>query len=709
MPDEQRQAPKIKTTDGLQSTNDSRGSSLTAITVPDQYEILERIGRGGMGIVFKAKNRYIDRVVAIKVMRALEIQRDEVERFKREAKAACAFHHPNAVQMLDFGVFDETPYLVMQYVQGVGLDAYLKEHGCLSESQTMQIAIQVAGALAVAHAAGVVHRDLKPSNIMIQTENDGSLKAIVLDFGLAKLINVQSSEQLTKTGDTMGTPHYMSPEQFMGTSADARSDIYSLGAVLYQCCTGRPPHEGDTPYSTMYKRFNQPVKPFPRKDGDQPSPFEQVVLKCLELEANQRYQSTDALAFDLQQIQQGKPLQFTSGTQKAQRKFIRGSTALKAFGALAVVGAGVALWTLGSVEIRQNGKSIYASKPTHSTFFTPSEQLAEYIHQHPDLTSLELKDVNDSAVTNIASLKRLEKLIISSPDLRHLEFLSRLPALRVLVIEHPGRRLAASEWQSIAALPSLEQLFLQNVTLDGPDLAYLAGAKHLKQLGISSTALHEQSFEQISQIKSLALLSVVNCMMTARDLAPIKQMNIAGVDLGGNACINDEVVNDLIGNMPQLKVVWLRNTAITDKAMNSIGKLPNLRSLFIGNTGVTDAGIAKLSAAKELRQLDLLQLKITDASIRSLSDLPKLHDLYFARTRITDASVPDLQKLKQLRVIDAGDTALSEQALITLADMPSVRTIYCSQGAVSQSNVSNPNCLVDASGRGMTEVQPMDE
>ncbi|HEY9790477.1 MAG TPA: serine/threonine-protein kinase [Candidatus Obscuribacterales bacterium] len=279
--------------------------SSVAEFVPEHFEVLEEIGRGGMGVVYKAKDRLTQRLVAIKLIKPKNLSATNIERFSREAKVATSFFHENAVNILTFGVIKGSPYLVMDYVEGVGLDAFLKDPSHIHERVATNICSEICAVLSAAHGAGIVHRDLKPTNIIIHTSDTAPLTVKVLDFGLAKLIDADS--KLTASGEVLGTPLYMSPEQLRGLPADRRSDIYSVGVLLYQCSTGKLPHRAESMFSAMHKRLTEQPQPFPQNAKVSKS-YQQVVFKCLQRDSDDRYQTIDKLWSDLQKLARGLPI-----------------------------------------------------------------------------------------------------------------------------------------------------------------------------------------------------------------------------------------------------------------------------------------------------------------------------------------------------------------------------------------------------------------
>jgi eukaryotic-like serine/threonine-protein kinase len=270
----------------------------------DRYELTHLIARGGMAEVYRARDRLLDRPVALKVLfPELSVDRAFVERFRREAQAAAKLSHPNIVPVFDWGEDAGSYFIVMEFVDGRPLSAVLRETGPLEPARAAGITTQVAAALASAHRHGVVHRDIKPGNVLIT--NDGQVK--VTDFGIARAVNTE--ESLTQTGAVMGTATYFSPEQAEGIGVDARSDIYSLGVVLFEMLTGRPPFLGDTPVSVASKHVRD-VPPMPRELLETvPVELEAVVMKAMAKQPEQRYQSAEEFRADLVRYLEGHPVE----------------------------------------------------------------------------------------------------------------------------------------------------------------------------------------------------------------------------------------------------------------------------------------------------------------------------------------------------------------------------------------------------------------
>jgi eukaryotic-like serine/threonine-protein kinase len=277
-------------------------SSTDQPIINERYEVQQRIGRGGMADVFLARDTLLDRPVAIKVLFP-EYATDPsfVERFRREAQAAANLNHPNIVGVYDWGRQGNTYFMAMEFVNGRTLADVLRSNGQLTPHQATDIAIEVAAALGFAHRGGVVHRDIKPANILIS--NEGRVK--VADFGIARALNAPIESGLTQAGAVMGTATYFSPEQAQGGQPDPRSDLYSLGIVLYEMVGGRPPFGGDNPVSVAYKQVHEQPKPLNQLAPDVPRAFEAIVAKLLAKNPAIRYPTAESLRDDLCRFRDG--------------------------------------------------------------------------------------------------------------------------------------------------------------------------------------------------------------------------------------------------------------------------------------------------------------------------------------------------------------------------------------------------------------------
>ncbi len=275
-------------------------------TLGDRYRLEARIGSGGMAEVYRAVDTVLGRTVAVKVLLP-QFARDAsfVERFRREAQAAARLNHPNIVATYDHGADDGTQYIVMEFVEGRTLAEFMGSGKHLTPPQAVELAGRVCDALAAAHAQGVIHRDIKPGNIMVT--RDGTVK--VMDFGIARMTT--GPETAPQTSGVLGTASYLSPEQAKGLPVDARSDIYSLGAVLFEMLAGRPPFVGDTPVAVAYKQVNEPPEPPSRFNADVAPSLDAVIMRALSKNPASRYQTAAEFQADLERVRRGQAVEAT--------------------------------------------------------------------------------------------------------------------------------------------------------------------------------------------------------------------------------------------------------------------------------------------------------------------------------------------------------------------------------------------------------------
>lgn len=275
--------------------------SLLNTVIADKYQLLERIGEGGMSVVYKALHLQLDRMVAVKIVQDRHASKDpqSMERFRQEARAASSLTHPNVITVFDYGVSPNgTAYLVMDYLDGVGLDDVLRE-GTLKPWRWVRIFEQVCDALTQAHTKGIIHRDIKPSNIMLVNLPEREDFVKIVDFGIAKLVagTASGAQQLTQIGQILGSPLYMSPEQCMGQKLDLRSDVYSLGCVMYEAFTGSPPIQGDNVLAIIYKHIHYTPAEFDAVIPEAliPSALEAVIQKALRKNPDERWSTTSEM------------------------------------------------------------------------------------------------------------------------------------------------------------------------------------------------------------------------------------------------------------------------------------------------------------------------------------------------------------------------------------------------------------------------------
>ncbi len=356
------------------------------VSFGEGYEVLDKIGEGGMATVYKVRSKADGNLFAVKMLKA-ELAKDPLAilRFKQEVKAAAKLAHPNLVATYELGeTEDGTPFFVMDYVDGSNLSALLLEEGKLSVDRSLEIFIAMCEAMEHAHSKGVVHRDLKPSNVLVNAQ--GLVK--VVDFGIAKVLisstTTGNTASLTQTGELFGSPLYMSPEQCMGEPSDERSDIYSLGCVIYELLSGNPPFEGANPIKIIFGHLNETPARFAKvavgAGGKRLTMLEAIVFCCLEKRAVDRYQSVHDLLVDLNNVKEGKSPSIARNSPVRRRTVVK-----KVAVAIGIVGlAGAAYF--GTMTLSHGDKSaeVTPSKQDNQAVKKLIASFTTEIRAHPD-------------------------------------------------------------------------------------------------------------------------------------------------------------------------------------------------------------------------------------------------------------------------------------------------------------------------------------
>ncbi len=323
----------------------------------NRYEILSILGEGGMGAVYKARDRELDRLVALKVIRPELAGRPEIlQRFKQELILARKVTHRNVIRIFDLGEAEGTKFITMEFIEGHDLKSVLTREGKLPPDRAIEIIQQVCLALEAAHAEEVVHRDLKPQNIMLDQQG----RALVMDFGIARSLEVGG---MTQTGALIGTPEYMSPEQVRGEHVDARSDLFTLGVIFQEVLTGALPYQADTAMASMFKRTRERAVPVRQLDPGVPAYLSDIVAKCLEIEPQDRFQSARELYNALEAWKTGDAAPIRKGSLRWVRRALRNRSAL---GGAAVAVAVLAVLLTGAViawRVRSGSKPAGAHPP----------------------------------------------------------------------------------------------------------------------------------------------------------------------------------------------------------------------------------------------------------------------------------------------------------------------------------------------------------
>jgi serine/threonine protein kinase/Flp pilus assembly protein TadD len=380
----------------------------TGSTFAGRFQVIEELGHGGMGRVYKVHDTKVGEKIALKLIRPeAGLDKTTIERFSNELRLARKIRHKNICQMFDLGEDKGTRYITMEYVHGEDLKQLVRKVGRLSPGQAVGIAKQVCEGLEEAHKLGVVHRDLKPQNIMI--DEDGNAR--IMDFGIARSL---SGKGITGAGVMIGTPEYMSPEQVEGKEVDARSDIYSLGIILYEMVTGRVPFEGDTPFTIGVKQKSEIPRP-PKELNDQvPEDLNSVILKCLAKDRGGRYQSAADLFSELGRIHEGIP---TTARLIPKKKALTSKTITVSIGVKKLIAPAAVLIALLAVVLwlvipKKKGSPVPTDKPSVAVmYFKNNTGDAGLDHWRTMLANLLVTDLTQSKYLRVLSEEKLFQIL----------------------------------------------------------------------------------------------------------------------------------------------------------------------------------------------------------------------------------------------------------------------------------------------------------
>ena len=361
-----------------------------------RYHILEQLGEGGMAVVYKAYDTHLECEVAVKVIRTENLPQSGVERalkrFEREAKAVAKLNHPNIVKVTDYGETDDKPYLVMPYLPGGTLKELIKQRGRIPWQEAVRTLAPITEALGYAHEHHVIHRDIKPSNILLTDKGIPMLT----DFGVAKIIEEEATQDLTGTAATIGTPEYMAPEQITSKNVDGRADIYSLGIVLYEMITGRRPFEADTPMAVLFKHASDPLPRPSQYVKDLPPNIENLLIKSLAKKPEDRYQSAEEFRNAISNLdsKQDKESRQTAPEKKVLKPTLR--NLLFGAGVLVLLAAGILIGNLISRDKPAASVPSATSTiaPTMTVTLTPTNTT------QPTLTATSTPEVTATATTD---------------------------------------------------------------------------------------------------------------------------------------------------------------------------------------------------------------------------------------------------------------------------------------------------------------------
>ena len=675
---------------------------LLGTTYLNKYHLESVLGAGGMGVIYQGRQIFLDRIVAIKMLKNNLASVKARMRFHQEAKAASQLNHPGIVGIIDFGVDEQDrPYMVMEHVEGCTFSDLLRERLALSVQDALPVFLEICDALSEAHHKGIVHRDLKPSNIMLVATPDGKVHTKLLDFGIAKMLDIQDQtlQGMTKTGEALGTPLYMSPEQIQGTKVTYKSDLYSLGCMLYTCLTGTPPFVGENKLRTMEKHCT--TAPLPLRQAsrgkDFPPGIEPIVMRLLEKNPADRFASVDELKDALidmavQNRYMKRPQVESAGSgqlyltgaipemPKSISDMVPRNNTTQAFDALY---AGTDRErTSGETDVERvfENKRSNESTLSHrylSSFFEHTRfRPAQIYILATCLTGLFLVVVtaiftvlvtrnNHSAA--LKSSKIVNSSVQNSNPQRDLKISKKDGAIltadqiiektvasdpKILVFSINGKKgLTDIGIQNLLKLKRVRSLDLSDSDITGAQLERLS-AMHLNCLIVDGNRqISNWSLHTLSKIPTLEELSLARTGISDDGLRYLSHSkSVHTLCLGDNPLVTDAGVANLVSETSPIQMIFLNGCGITDKAVQHCATFPRLDALNIANCSkITDKSIqALMPKADKLEYLSVANDRISEASIKLLLHFKKLRVLDIAGVPLRPTIVPTLGALKQL-------------------------------------------------------------
>ncbi len=614
-----------------------------------QFEFLDLIDSGGMGVIYKARNLTINQIVAIKMIQASALDDRHIKRFKQEATALSNLDHYGIVHVKDFGFTDNAqPYMVLEWIDGLTLPEFIKKQRRLSLETLRSIFVQIAEALSHAHERGVMHRDLKPSNIMIKVAADRTPCVKVIDFGIAKMLTADMNSALTRTGEVLGSPAYMSPEQIGGIQQDARTDVYSFGCMLFEALSGVPPFQAELPMDLIFQQLNADVPNVKTTAIESISDdLAAIVTKCLQKDPDQRFQSMDDLGATLSKVPLIAPPKDYSPAVK--KSMFSASAFLMVFIAASLI----YLMCERTAQVEKHEVEVANQKVAldlelHDTeiYANPNKFVQEYIRNHRNDDEMKIMDsCNDAALIEFTKGNFATKYLkLQNADVKGpgLAYLIRLPLTR---LEMQRSSLTDRGLLEISKMRTLKFLTIDATKVTPLGLSYLSNLALLR-LSIRDVNTNDEGLKNICKISTLEHLQ-----------------------LDGNPNITDEGYSHL----PELKNLYLitfRNIHVSDRLIKTLLSMKSLTKAYIIDTDITDKQLEMLAQSKTIHEFHLEKnSKISAVGMKYLISMPKLNSLDLrAEKWLKDEDLKMLKRIEHKFYIDLEDTNVTDVGMKTLAE-----------------------------------------
>ncbi len=646
-----------------------------------------------MGVIYKAHHAILKKDVAIKILH--QVNEVTVQRFQREAQAVFNLHHENVVAVHEFGVTDEgQPFMVMEFIEGKTLSKVIDERGALPLDLCVNIFKQVCSGISHAHSRGVLHRDLKPSNIMLTAPDSWTPQVRIVDFGIAKVMDLDeddtSTGKLTRTGDFVGSPLYMSPEQCLGKNIDLRSDIYSIGCIMFEALTGHAPFSGGTQMEIMLRQMNDKAPTLKESSGGNAYPawIERLVARALAKDPNLRFQSIDEMkkAIEDRVVADVKPASGDGSAKKVGTPVIVGG----ALALLAVAAAAVFYSTsktqktvekmpsqllaeqFPNLKINKDDKQPYNDVTNDPSVLAPPSHDDILARSVADRMQTEIscqnQHVSDSALYGLKDRVDIKSLMLENSNIsdKALQYARHLPLAKLGLASN---RKITDKVLAYINPSTLEELHLSKTGFKSPGIAALAKFKNLRILTLASDKIDEKDLAGLASCSSLIDLDLANngligdaaCVVISH-LPKLRTLNLDGTRVDGRGLT-------ALNTLKELSVLSLNGTNVDDAGLASIQSLP-LTALEIQRTAITNGAIKTIAAMKTLRELGLQGVPLSLQSVRLIAALP-LNKLILYKCNIDDEKLEILSHCTTLRELHlSGNNLVTVAGLQLLSKLP---------------------------------------
>ncbi|MBX9692200.1 MAG: serine/threonine protein kinase [Cyanobacteria bacterium] len=586
-----------------------------------RYKPFQRIGSGGSGAVYLCWDEHLQMRVAVKVL--LDAHPSMQVMFQKEAKVTAKLEHPNVVRIIDFGSINATPYMVLEYVVGTSLSDFLAANGPLNNYSFVRLFLEVTDALGFAHREGIFHRDIKSSNILLKVDDAGTVKPYIIDFGVAAWI--RGNQSATVQGMTLvGTPQYMPPDQAMGNVFDARSEIYSLGCLMFETLSGRLPFQGDDPLTLISQHATEPAPFLSDIAPDVPEELAALVASCLAKSPDQRFQSMAELKVALSELEIEPPAAVESTEENAPvavaHSPMKKSTIIAIFTSIVILsGFSIAFATQymfptvkpeQKKKMRKKRRQMLKRELAVSTF---DEGIEEAAHG---------KKFEESPRAGNAGLHVVADSLVDDDDLQSLKGRQDITSLRL-----HGANISARGLEALVDLP-------------------------LDSLDLSSCSIKDDDLAVVGRMKNLLTLSLSEC----NDITAVGLVNLVGL---------------------KVTTLQLRNTSIDDNGAAVCSKISSLMQLMISDTKVTADGLKSIG---KLERLNLLEIDPDDKPVEFFKELGHTHASYLAMDSRNSKSIPPecLESVGSPKTIMLKHVRLNSETVRALAKVKGLQALHIS-------------------------------